>query len=62
MKKLELNQMESLSGGTNKRNCFLLGFFAVASLGLGAFASIGAAAAVGISAGAGVTGMASNCF
>ncbi len=62
MKKLEISQMENLHGGTNGRNCMLLGAFAVMSLGLGPIASIGWGAAVGLSGGSLITGMAGDCF
>ena len=54
--------MENLQGGTNGRNCMLLGAFAVMSLGLGPIASIGWGAAVGLSGGSLITGMAGDCF
>lgn len=34
MKKLELNQMEILNGGTNGRNCMILGGLSVVSLAI----------------------------
>jgi len=62
MIKLELNQMENLTGSGKGRNCFLLGLTAVLSLGLGPIAEIGWGAAAGLSGGAAITGMSGDCF
>lgn len=62
MKKLELNQMESINGSTSGRNCMLMGFAAVAAIGLGPITSIGWGTSVSI--GSGFFGGASiaDCF
>lgn len=62
MKKLNVSQMENLQGGTNGRNCMLLGAAAVLSLGLGPIATIGWGAAAGLAGGALITGMSGDCF
>lgn len=62
MKKLELKEMENLTGGGKGRNCFLLGLTAVLSVALGPVAEIGWGAAVGLSGGAAITGMSGDCF
>jgi len=62
MKKLNVSQMENLQGGTNGRNCMLLGAAAVLSLGLGPIASIGWGTAAGLSGGLFGAGLSGDCF
>ena len=54
--------MENLQGGTNGRNCMLLGAAAVLSLGLGPIASIGWGTAAGLSGGLFGAGLSGDCF
>lgn len=62
MKNLNIKEMESISGSTNGRNCFLMGVAVVASIGLGPIAAIGWGTAASMSAGFFGGASLSDCF